>query len=452
MFTPIAKRKNYAVSEIIGGFLLLGIAIVCFSAIYLYVFPLPIGAPPVNVKLIGYVNEEGVAIIEHVGGNTLKNYRLDVFDKTGSKISSQVFPEEEDYLSIGESIEVLPEVLKIDYYNYFKIFIYTKDRDGDDERVFEGVLRGRLELIDEFLSDEVALISSLRTDTIDEDLICFNLNQSVSENASTIIYRWLMNGNPMNAVIMPFDTNNSSICKDYSGNGYFGTILGPEWAINGIRGGGYYFDGGSDKITLDLPGLFDSISDNDFTISIWFNSEDITEDHRTLVQIRKDTKNFVSIFQYGTEMHFGVSQSGIKDATRTESLTNKTWYHLATSWNAIDHSLKIYINGVLFNETGYRNYPYGAHEGIEIGTGTASSRFWWGYIDELLIFDKVISQEQIFQLYMDQKDANFNSSSIVSEETNMGEIWQCEMISNNSVVDGNPIISNSLQIVSYFGG
>ena len=123
-------------------------------------------------------------------------------------------------------------------------------------------------------------------------------------------------------------------------------------------------------------------SDNDFTISIWFNSEAIYEDMRMLLQIRKDTRNFVSIFQYGNEMHFGVSQSGIKDAIRTEDLTNDTWYHLVATWDALDRSQQIYINGVLYNKTGYRNYPYGAHSGILLGAGTASSRFWWGYMDE----------------------------------------------------------------------
>ena len=261
-----------------------------------------------------------------------------------------------------------------------------------------------------------------------------------------------MNGNPLNDVIMPFDNNNSSFCKDYSGYGFVGTIVGPEWNSSGIRGGAYYFDGGSDQISLDLPGVFDNISDNDFTISIWFNSEAIHEDMRMLLQIRKDTRNFISIFQYGNEMHFGVSQSGIKDAIRTENLTNDIWYHLVTTWDALDRSQKIYINGVLYNKTGYRNYPYGAHTGILLGAGTASSRFWWGYMDELMIFHRVLSKEQVFQLYLDQKDANFNSSSIVCKETNMGEIWQCEMITNNGIIDGNPVISNTLQIIKYFGG
>ncbi|HDM66876.1 MAG TPA: type IV pilin, partial [Thermoplasmatales archaeon] len=73
-----AINNEYAVSEVIGSALLLLIAVLSFSAIYMYVFPLPIPTEEPHVKLIGYVNENGTVVLEHVGGEALEYYRIDV--------------------------------------------------------------------------------------------------------------------------------------------------------------------------------------------------------------------------------------------------------------------------------------------------------------------------------------------------------------------------------------
>jgi hypothetical protein len=158
------------------------------------------------------------------------------------------------------------------------------------------------------------------------------------------------------------------------------------------------------------------------------------------------------IFQQGEEIHIGVYEDGVKRAVRTDNLSNQSWYHITGVWDASENSLIIYLNGVGSTIAGYRNFALGAQEGFDIGHGTASSRFWLGYIDEVQIFDRVLSADQIYQIYQSTKDGDSDRRVIVSEETAIGDVWKCIVTPNDGVQDGTAVESNILQIVNYAGG
>ncbi len=68
------QKKNSAISEIIGTFLLLGLAIGLFSVLYIIVFSYPFSPNPPSAHLIGSIAEEGntmTVTIENLGGSTL---------------------------------------------------------------------------------------------------------------------------------------------------------------------------------------------------------------------------------------------------------------------------------------------------------------------------------------------------------------------------------------------
>ncbi|MBN2603544.1 MAG: type IV pilin N-terminal domain-containing protein [Candidatus Thermoplasmatota archaeon] len=64
------KRKNAAVSEIIGTVLLLGITISLFAVLCVVVLAYPHPSPPPSVNLVGMVDNDYL-IIEHRGGESL---------------------------------------------------------------------------------------------------------------------------------------------------------------------------------------------------------------------------------------------------------------------------------------------------------------------------------------------------------------------------------------------
>ena len=79
-------KRDYAVSELVGGMILLLIAVSSISAIYLFVFPLPIESDSINVDLAGFVEHEGYAYVKHMGGDYLDNYRVIIKSMDGTII------------------------------------------------------------------------------------------------------------------------------------------------------------------------------------------------------------------------------------------------------------------------------------------------------------------------------------------------------------------------------
>ncbi len=439
--------NSYAVSEVIGATLLVLIAVAAAVSIYSQMLPVPIPPPEPNVQMMGYVTEEGEVIIEHMGGEVLRDYEVFVDGES-------FYTNNGESLRIGNTIPSSFPTL-VDENDQVNIAVYALNDDGSKSVVFNGVIFG---LEEQETPPEIPplfhpmLISSLRTDTTDEDLICFNYNMTPEIDAITYIYKWIVNDESFSEILLPFDTENDTIVKDYSDNDNNGTIYTAEWTNEGVVGGAYWFNGASDYIEFDLPTSFNDISNNDFTISLWLKSDDINDDWRSVLEARYDTKNFVRVFQCGDEIHFGVSDDGTKRAVRSETLSSNTWYHITGVWDASEKSIEVYTNGEVSEEVGIRNYPNGAHTALNIGHGTASSRFWFGYIDDFQIYDHILSASQINQIYLGSKDGSSDKRVIVSEETTLGDVWQVAVTPNDATQDGTTMTSNTLQIVSYGGG
>ena len=452
MKNSVIHANDSAVSEVIGGLLIVFIAIVVSISIYTQTLPVPIPSPEPNVHLMGYITEDGAVIVEHMGGETLYSYEIFVSHSNDTINETTIYKYTNSPWEIGE-VKSPSNISIFEENNTIRILVYCIYDDDSRHIAFDSGFLKKGELQEYLSTIHPMLISTLRTNTIDEDLICYNCLVDPDINASTYIYKWIVNGKSLTEILMPFDTENLTIAKDYSGNEYHGTISGASWTDQGKVGGAYYFNGASDYISLDLPIALGDIPNNDFTISLWLKSNDITQDHRMTLQAgNKTDKNFLLIFQYGYEIHFGVCEDGTKWAARTDTLTNNTWYHIAGVWDASEKSIKIYINGNISQKVGYRNYAMGIDEGFELGHATTSSRFWFGFIDELQLFDRALSDDQIYQIYMNTKDGFSDKGVIVAEETNFCDIWKCNLIPNDGTQDGTIVKSNVIEVTTYIGG
>jgi hypothetical protein len=445
-------KKNYAVSEVVGGLLMVFIAVLSFSVIYGYFF-YPLEPDYDNsVRLVGCVNDDGNVMLEHVGGNPLESYKIMIRHSNNTLIGIEKFLN--DYWKLGEYRYPLNNITDIRLVNDsvgLKINVYSLHKDGSEQQIFAWEPCGEAEIL---RSDCPILISSLRTNVVDEDLICYSYPVIPGINDTTsYIYNWKVNGVPIANLNMPFNTENNVTCKDYSGYGIVGTLNDIFWMPNGIIGGAYYFGGSSEYITMDLPNVFYDIPNNDFTISIWLRSNDIAADNAVVLMASEDNNNFVKIFLQGNEIHIGVCYDGVKDAVRTENLTSDEWYHIAAVWDASENMIYVYCNGVEYILPGERNFALGAGVGkLEMGHGSASSKFWDGYMDEFEVYKRALSQDQIYQIYLSTKDGQYDRRLFVAEETNVGETWQCIVTLNNTTQDGTPVASNILRIINYAGG
>jgi hypothetical protein len=444
-------QDRYASSEVVGGLLLIVIAVLVFAVIRVYMFP-DFEPVDINVKLEGYVSDGGTVVVEHVGGEIITDYKMVVYSIDGTLIDKRQYRDLNPAWKIGECIYPLedigypPLLLKTDM---VEITIYLYNNEGEEQEVFRGVLAGSLK----YIPHTPVLISSLKTDTPDEDLICYSYPIIPKINATSYIYNWKLNGNPLAEVIMPFNTENNDTSKDYTGNNLNATLVEANWVSDGVIGGAIYFQGSSEYLTMALPSLFYDIPNNDFTISIWLKCEDIASENSIVLMAAEDNTNFMEIFIQNTQIHFGIVYDGTKDAVRTDNLSSNTWYHIAAVWDSNEQKIFIYCNGELYTEPGYRNFAMGTGVGLlEIGHGTASSPFYQGFADEFEVYNRVLSQEQIFQNYLSTKDGFYDRRAIVSKDTSIGDSWQCIVTPNDSIQDGSPVYSNILKIVNYPGG
>jgi len=446
-------HNNHAVSEIVGGIFLIAIAVLAFAVIRFYLFP---DLPPINenIKLIGYVNENGEAVIEHVGGKSLTDYRITVRETNGTLVSSNNYRNVTPW-NIGDCVYPLEN---IGYHHLntendqVQISIFSFNQDGSEQMIFDGILSGKFV---KYIPNTPMLISSLRTDTSDEDLICYSDTINPDINQTTYIYNWLVNGNPIAEVIMPFNTNSNNMTKDYSSNGLDGYVRDCVWEENGVVGGCYFFGGSKEYISIEvnLPPSFNDIAHNDFTISIWVKSNFMYEDNKIIFEIRKDTKNYVRLFQQDGRFCFGVCTDTMKKSVVTESVLSDIWYHVSTVWNADEEYLAIYLNGTCSTERGDTSFSCGSHTGLSLGHGNSGSGgYWYGWLDELEVYNYILSDDQICQTFISQKDGDTSERVFVSSETTIGQIWQVLVTPNDSIRDGTTVASNTLKIINYSGG
>jgi len=351
-----------AVSEVVGAVILVLIAVIVFATIVMYVFPLPIPPPEPNVKLCGYVNDNGITVIEHMGGESLKDYKIIVTELDGTLISTTTYNDKKDSWKIGECRYPNTGSLLLTENDKVRVSIYSTSKDGSEHHVFEGVLRGKRKVTLPPLLP--MLISSLMTNTTDEDLICHTLGIEPQINPITYIYNWSVNGKTIANLIMPFDTNNLTTAKDYSGNNKNGNVVGPRWTNNGVVGGAYQFDGIDDYISL--PYCFDEDKFIDaITVEAWIKTNN---DSTAIASFNRSVFWDLSI-KNGVTRWSTNANGHTTDTMGITRITDGEWHYVAATYDSSSGECIIYVDGELDKKEN-------GHNPLEkLGTGSDSDGF-----------------------------------------------------------------------------
>ena len=339
----------------------------------------------------------------------------------------------------------------------------------------------------------VPLLNSSGTDVYQNatsvNLICTN-QTTADPNGDNVtnIYRWLRNGQPIANLMLPFDTDNLTTAKDYSGYGNNGQIHGATWTSNGKVGGAYRFDGLDDYMIISdggagyyngriysssLGGGGNSGNWSEMTVEMWVNLAALStkESTRILMKVpsyeiglgsmggstRANTRLSAGVWLDNPDSgdNAGPPNSSPKateywsvSAPSSMPLSINTWYHVAFTYkdgkgtgNSI---LTLYINGVAVTTSTSRTTrgPIKASSGEPLYIGWFD--YFNGMIDEVNIYSRCLSGEQISQHYNETNNGLTSSSTLSRTETRTGETWTCEVIPNDSHQDGTARISNPL--------
>jgi hypothetical protein len=223
---------------------------------------------------------------------------------------------------------------------------------------------------------------------------------------------WALDANDPNLVsYWMFDEGSGATALDYAGDNN-GTVHGATWTTGQIEGA-LSFDGIDDYVDVDDdPSLRFSQHDS-FTISYW--ALPISDEHGGWVVCKMQPSAQSHCFTYETEWNSSISAFGFTISranssswvpihTIAGSAPAGSWYHVAAVYDNRD--MKIYLNGQL-NVSGI--FPYHtdstpSDNSMAIGARLIistfeSGTFFDGQIDEVAIYDRALSAEEVQQLY-----------------------------------------------------
>lgn len=187
---------------------------------------------------------------------------------------------------------------------------------------------------------------------------------------------------------------------DLSGCGNHGIVEGAQLIPAGQAGAALQFQG---KASVVLPTLANQLTQGlrQLSISCWVLPADLKGDSMVL------DVGFVanaSITLFRTEDRFRFSLCEV--ACESEGVQPRNWYHVVAVWDGIEQ--RIYVDGMLADKiTNDRlvldatsiGVGHGARLGTQAKSASRSARYFDGLIDEVAIFSRALSEDEIQVLF-----------------------------------------------------
>jgi hypothetical protein len=269
------------------------------------------------------------------------------------------------------------------------------------------------------------------------------------------VFNWKKNNVPIAVLNMPFDLNISSnatgAIKDYSGYGNNGTLgtgndsQKPIWTTGKI-GGAYQFDGVNDSINCENKTSFNPSA---FTYGMWvkLNSMNGPDGYSAMLSRGGDTLSLMikNNGKLATFVYVGPPIEWVSyDGNGANTLQTGMWYHIACTYNSSE-GLRCYVNGNLDGSNNSNTGGlglFGSMKNIYVGCGNDYMdpprylyRYLNGSIDNVQIYNRSLSRQEIYQIYLEGNNS-LNKSTIVSQELSDLDNWTCQVTPNDLQLDG----------------
>ncbi len=310
--------------------------------------------------------------------------------------------------------------------------------------------------------ENITLNSTLGTDTTSENLtVYYDVYDSNALDSVKNITNWYVNGSSILALNLPFEAdgniNGNQNSTDYSGYGNNGNVTGASWNPSGGYDGwgAYSFDGTNDwYISLQNGSSTDFTTEN-FTVMAWVyprtNNAGMIYDNRYEIQ-GTDSGWMFGLYDNGA-ITFDINGDNDNAAERSNdgAYSANNWQHIAVVKEGTTQTY--YVNGTNIGSdsvgtSGTIRYDPAAHHLVgKVGDiyyypqYNIPNRYFNGTIDELKVFNRALSDEQIQAIFDDKTDL------IVSNETSLGDVWQACITPNDGTLNGNESCSNNLTII-----
>lgn len=178
--------------------------------------------------------------------------------------------------------------------------------------------------------------------------------------------------------------------RDLSGNGNVGTLT------NGVTysGQGMSFDGMNDRVDLGTQ----SLSNSARTVSGWIRLNATSINHALL-----DGSTNTS---FGFGLHLRITNGNVlrfwnydanANATGATVLSSGIWYHVCGTFDGVTTN-RVYLNGV-FDGSNTGDSTNSVSGSFNIGASTLLNYFTNGSIDDVRIYSRALTNQEILTLY-----------------------------------------------------
>ena len=210
----------------------------------------------------------------------------------------------------------------------------------------------------------------------------------------------------------PFNGN----ANDASGNGNNGTVNGARLTTDrfGNSNKAYSFNGTTDQIIIPDNNSLD-ITTN-LTITAWVNPKDVTGDRKILSKFQVG-ENAYQIAIQDSKFNFQLIQPNSTNWARCDSksmINNNNFIFIAAVYDSSVSKFKVYINGVLDNISDFTGPINSSNAPLVIGNFSGGNQYFNGIIDDIRIYNRSLSYDEITQLYNSEKPAPDISSGLVA--------------------------------------
>lgn len=217
-------------------------------------------------------------------------------------------------------------------------------------------------------------------------------------------------------------TNRSGLVSLWSGEGNFvdavggnnGTVVGHVNFATGKIGQCFSFEDGTSRISLGDP---DNLKFTEsFTIALWLYATDLPNGPLGEIFMRSDNRTYRDPYYLAMLPDGGIRFHLEEDVLttphgvdlETAAIPLGQWKHVAGVFDATTGTMQIYIDGVLSTKINtavrpFRDLNSNANPGVTIGNAIDYVQGFKGMIDEVSVFNRALSAEEIQGIYAEQK-------------------------------------------------
>ncbi len=184
---------------------------------------------------------------------------------------------------------------------------------------------------------------------------------------------------------------------DQSGAGNTGTLTNGPTLVRGKLGQAINFDGTNDYVTVPDSNAFTSSS---ISIAVWFKLDSVGVP-APLVNHRTDGNNRIDIFSGGAIYCTFSNGSSSNPGNYASNDQDGNWHYVVCEWDG--STVSTYFDGVLVMTEAYSGTLPNISAPLEIGRRSATSEYLDGSIDEVRIYNRILSASEVKTLYSSGK-------------------------------------------------